>query len=68
MTRKAILIVDIQNDFCQEGSLAVPNAEEIIPTINNIMNKFDLTVSTKDSHPSEHKSFASNNEGKKPLE
>ena len=55
--KKAIIIVDVQNDFIT-GSLAVPGAEEIIPVINNIQKKFDLVVTTQDFHPSNHGSFA----------
>jgi nicotinamidase/pyrazinamidase len=63
MKNKALIIVDIQNDFCTGGSLAVPHAEKIIPIVNNMMDsgEFDLIVATKDYHPQNHKSFASNN-------
>tara|TARA_Y100000034_G_scaffold137015_1_gene218492 strand:- start:2561 stop:3157 length:597 start_codon:yes stop_codon:yes gene_type:complete len=58
---KALIIVDIQNDFCEGGSLAVPEANSIIPYVNSIMDNYDLVVSTLDYHPQNHKSFASNN-------
>jgi nicotinamidase/pyrazinamidase len=61
MIKSALIIVDVQNDFCEGGSLAVPDANTIIPTINNLMNYFDYIVATKDWHPSNHKSFAVNN-------
>ena len=61
----ALIIVDVQNDFCEGGSLAVPQANEVIPVINKIRNdfKFDLIVVTQDYHPSDHVSFASNHPG-----
>lgn len=64
--KKALIIVDVQNDFCEGGSLAVPGANEIIPYINLLMqdNIYDEIILTQDWHPADHKSFASNN-GKK---
>jgi nicotinamidase/pyrazinamidase len=65
---KALIIVDVQNDFTSGGKLAVPNGESVIPVINSIQNKFDLVVATQDWHPQNHKSFASNHPGKKVFE
>ena len=66
---RALILVDIQNDFCKGGSLEVPKANKIIPVVNKIIEgDWDLVVATKDWHPKEHKSFASNHEGKKPFE
>lgn len=64
--KKALIVVDVQNDFCEGGSLAVPNAKEIIPYINLLMeeNQYDQIVFTQDFHPANHKSFASNNNRK----
>ena len=64
--KKALIVVDVQNDFCEGGALAVPGANSIIPYINLLMeeNEYDQIVLTQDFHPSDHKSFASNN-GKK---
>lgn len=61
--KKALIVVDVQNDFCEGGSLEVPKADEIIPYINLLMNEnqYDQIVLTQDWHPSDHKSFASNN-------
>lgn len=56
---KALIIVDVQNDFLSDGNLAVPNAEEIIPYINSIQSRYDLVLATQDWHPGNHKSFAS---------
>jgi len=59
----ALIIVDIQNDFCDGGALSVPNANEIIPYVNNLIEKnhYDQIILTQDFHPPNHKSFASNN-------
>ena len=51
--KKALLIVDVQNDFCPGGSLASPAGNDIIPVINKIMDKFDLVIASKDWHPQE---------------
>jgi len=63
---RALIVVDIQNDFCEGGSLAVPKANKIIPIVNDLMlsGEFDYIVATKDWHPANHKSFASNHDGK----
>lgn len=65
---KALVIVDIQNDFLPGGSLAVPEGDKIIPVVNELQNYFELVVATQDWHPVNHKSFASNHENKKPFE
>ena len=66
--RKALILVDIQNDFI-DGSLAVPNAEKIIPVVNELLEKdWDLVVATKDWHPEDHKAFTVNNEGRADFE
>ena len=64
--KKALIIVDVQNDFCEGGSLAVPHANEIIPYINLLIqdNQYEQIVLTQDFHPANHKSFASNNNKK----
>lgn len=64
--KKALIIVDIQNDFCEGGALAVPGANGVIPYINLLMEENDYAqiVLTQDWHPADHKSFASTN-GKK---
>ena len=64
--KKALIIVDVQNDFCEGGALAVPEANTIIPYINLLMeeNEYDQIVLTQDWHPANHKSFASNNDKK----
>lgn len=65
---KALLLVDIQNDFLPGGSLAVPEGDLIIPLVNKIQTDFDLVVATQDWHPARHKSFASMHAGKSPFE
>ena len=63
----ALIIVDVQNDFCTGGNLAVEGAENIIPELNRIASHFNHVVLTQDWHPAGHSSFASVY-GKKPLE
>lgn len=61
----ALVIVDVQNDFCLGGALAVAGGDEIMPGINRLASRFDLVVMTQDWHPRDHLSFASNHPGKK---
>lgn len=63
---KALIIVDVQNDFLPGGALAVPEGDEVIPYINSIQDKYDLVVATQDWHPANHGSFAANHQGRKP--
>jgi len=63
---KALIIVDLQNDFLPGGTLAVPHGDEVIPLANELQRHFDLVVATKDWHPRDHGSFAANHKGKKP--
>lgn len=65
---KALLIVDIQNDFCPGGALEVPNGDQIIPVVNRLSEHFDIVIQTQDWHPEGHSSFASTHQGKKPFE
>jgi nicotinamidase/pyrazinamidase len=60
----ALLIVDVQNDFLPGGNLAVPGGDQIIPVIHNLQKKFPLVVASRDWHPANHGSFASNHKGK----
>lgn len=68
--KKALIVVDIQNDFCKGGSLEVPHANEIIPLVNELTKNemFDYIIFTKDWHPSNHKSFASQHKDKKEFD
>ncbi len=64
---RALLIVDLQNDFLPGGALAVKESNDILPIVNEIIRyPFDLIVATKDWHPPDHGSFASNHKGKEP--
>ena len=66
--KKALLVIDVQNDFCPAGALEVAAGNEIIPYINEEMAKYDCVVLTQDWHPKGHSSFATSHEGKNPLE
>ena len=66
--KKALLVIDVQNDFCPAGALEVAGGNEIIPYINEEMAKYDCVVLTQDWHPKGHSSFATSHEGKNPLE
>jgi len=63
---KALILVDLQNDFCAFGALAVPEGNEVIPIANDLMEQFDLVVATQDWHPANHGSFAANHPWRKP--
>ena len=65
---RALIIVDIQNDFVAGGTLEVPHGEQIIPLVNELSRGFNLVVATQDWHPPSHKSFASSHTGKTPFE
>ncbi len=63
---KALIIVDLQNDFLPGGALAVPRGDEIILLANRLQRRFDVVLATQDWHPPDHGSFASNHPGKNP--
>jgi len=65
---KALLIVDVQYDFCPGGALAVPDGDTIITTVNKLIDHFYVIVQTQDWHPEGHSSFASSHEGKEPFD
>lgn len=62
---KALLIIDVQNDFLPGGALAVPDGDQIIPVINRLQESFEFIVATQDWHPANHGSFAANHKNKK---
>jgi nicotinamidase/pyrazinamidase len=63
-----LLVVDIQNDFCPAGRLAVPRGDEVLPVINLLASRFQHVVLTQDWHPAGHLSFASAHPGRNPYE
>src|SRR5688572_2140244 len=65
---KALILVDIQNDFLPGGALAVPEGDEIIPVANQLQAEFPLVVATQDWHPANHGSFAASHPGKNVFE
>ena len=64
----ALIVVDVQNDFCPDGALAVSGGDEIVKGINARMDGFDAVILTQDWHPVGHSSFASSHLGKTPFE
>jgi len=66
--RDVLLVVDIQNDFCPGGNLAVPRGDEVVPLVNGLAEKFAHVVLTQDWHPRGHLSFASSHAGTKPYQ
>ena len=63
-----LIVVDIQNDFCPDGALAVPRGDEVVPLVNRLAQRFSHVVLTQDWHPNRHESFASVHPGKKPFD
>ncbi len=64
----ALIVIDVQNDFCPGGALAVAGGDEIIAPINSLMPTFDAVVLTQDWHPAGHSSFAGSHDGKAPFD
>ena len=64
----ALVAIDVQNDFCPGGALAVPRGDEVVPVINRLTRRFRHVVLTQDWHPRSHVSFASSHPGRKPFE
>lgn len=64
---QALIVIDVQNDFCPGGALAVAGGEEIISRINGLMGDFATVVLTQDWHPADHASFAANHPGAAPF-
>jgi nicotinamidase/pyrazinamidase len=63
-----LVVVDVQNDFCPGGALAVPDGDKIVPIVNRVARRFENVILTQDWHPRGHHSFASSHIGKHPLE
>ncbi|MFP4550269.1 MAG: isochorismatase family protein, partial [Spirochaetales bacterium] len=68
MIDAALIVIDLQNDFCPGGSLAVAEGDQIVPVVNLLAPQFRRVVATKDWHPANHVSFASQHEGHEPME
>jgi nicotinamidase/pyrazinamidase len=66
--RDVLLVVDVQNDFCPGGTLAVPGGDEIVPVVSRLARDFAHVVLTQDWHPAGHSSFASAHPGKQPFQ
>ncbi|SEW41057.1 nicotinamidase/pyrazinamidase [Cognatiyoonia koreensis] len=64
---KALIVIDVQNDFCPGGALAVDGGDEIVSGINALMADFTAVILTQDWHPAGHSSFASSHPGKDPM-
>ncbi len=65
---RALILVDLQNDFCPGGALAVADGDKVVGVANGLLDQFRIVVATQDWHPADHGSFAANHEGKKPGE
>lgn len=63
---EALLLIDLQIDFCPGGALEVKDGDQVIPIANKLMRHFDLVVATQDWHPADHGSFAANHPWRKP--
>ncbi len=63
-----LLVVDVQNDFCPGGALAVPDGDQVVAVINRLADRFAHIVATQDWHPAGHRSFASSHPGRQPYE
>ncbi|HEY5892313.1 MAG TPA: bifunctional nicotinamidase/pyrazinamidase [Chthoniobacterales bacterium] len=63
---RALIIVDLQNDFVEGGALAVPEGETLVPLINKLQPDYDLVVATQDWHPADHGSLVTNHPGHQP--
>jgi nicotinamidase/pyrazinamidase len=66
--KEALIIIDVQKDFCPGGALAVAGGDEIVPVINGLVSGFSVVVATQDWHPRGHVSFASSHDGKNPYD
>ncbi len=64
---EALIVIDVQNDFCPGGALAVPGGDAVVPQINAMMEEYRAIVLTQDWHPADHLSFASQHDGQDPF-
>jgi nicotinamidase/pyrazinamidase len=68
MTGEALIVIDLQNDFCPGGALAVLGGDEIVPLVNDLVQRSEHVIVTQDWHPAHHSSFASSHPGRNPFE
>jgi len=68
MAQRALIVIDVQNDFCPGGALAVADGDAILPIVNRMIAEAEHVVLTQDWHPAGHSSFASSHVGKAPFE
>ena len=68
MKKEVLIVIDMQNDFCPGGALAVSGGDEIVPLVNEHMRRFAHVILTQDWHPAGHSSFASQHKGKSAFE
>ena len=68
MKNEVLIVIDVQNDFCPGGALAVSGGDEIVPLVNARMRRFEHVILTQDWHPAGHSSFATAHPGKSPFE
>ncbi|MSU88248.1 bifunctional nicotinamidase/pyrazinamidase [Rhodobacteraceae bacterium 2CG4] len=64
---QALLVIDVQNDFCPGGALAVADGDAVVPAVNAMMDRFETVLYTQDWHPADHLSFADNHPGAAPF-
>jgi nicotinamidase/pyrazinamidase len=67
MAHSALIVIDVQNDFCPGGSLAVERGDEVVAPVNRLISKAEHVILTQDWHPAHHSSFASTHRGKQPF-
>lgn len=68
MIDAVLVVIDVQNDFCSGGALAVPDAEAVVPVVNGLIRDFSRVIFTQDWHPPGHISFASSHSGRQTFE
>ena len=68
MANEALIIIDVQNDFCPGGALAVSEGDQVVTVINRLAERFEHVILTQDWHPAGHSSFASSHPGRQPFE
>jgi nicotinamidase/pyrazinamidase len=68
MATQALIVIDVQNDFCPGGALAVSGGNDIVPLVNDLIARFEHVVLTQDWHPAGHSSFASSHPGRHPFQ